>query len=73
MIGKTLVLDADGNNAVARLRAKYTTIPVVDYAPLTVRGAGAKNRYGTYFPSAFDEAAIATDADPGDLAAITGA
>jgi len=73
MIGKTLVFDADANNTIARLRAKYTVIPTVDYANLTVRGAGAKGRYGTYFPPAFDEESIATDADPGDLAAITGA
>lgn len=73
MIGKTLAFDADANNAIARLRAKYAVIPEVDYAPLTVRGAGAKNRYGTFFPSAFDEEAIVTDSDPGDLEAITGA
>jgi hypothetical protein len=45
----------------------------MDMAHLTLRGAGSKGRYGTFFPPAFDEAALATDNDPGDLAALTGA
>jgi len=75
MIGKTLSVEfrSAANKSMAQLRAKYATIPVLDYAPLTIRGAGSKSHYGVYFPSAFDEEAIATDSDPGDLESLTGA
>ncbi len=75
MVGKTVSVEfrSRANRAISQLRAKYAVIPKLDYAPLTARGAGAKGRYNTYFPPAFDEEAIATDNDPGDLAGLTGA
>ena len=74
MIGKTLSPDfrSTANRSMAILRAKYATIPILDYAPLTQRGAGARGRYGTYFPPAFDEEELGVDNDPGDLAGLAG-
>lgn len=75
MIGKTLSPEfrSAANRSMSVLRAKYTKIAELDYAPLTVRGAGARSRFGTYFPPAFDEAALGVDNDPGNLAGLTGA
>jgi len=62
---------ATAAQSFAYIKGQYAVVPRIPFAPGTLRGAGARFRYGSpYFPDYSVEDEFAPAGDPGDLAAI---